>query len=64
MSDKDKKRDYLKKWYQENKDRIFQKYQCDVCYNYCSIHNKSNHLKSATHQKALKIRNELTTLKI
>lgn len=60
----EKKRQYLKAYYQRNRERIIErgstKNECSICFGSFTSSHRALHAKSARHQRALKLRTAST----
>ncbi len=52
--------EYNKNYYENNKEKYIGEYHCLACDIYCSISNKTRHIRSKTHNKILLIKALLT----
>ena len=51
----EKKEEYYRNFMEKNKEKLHTSITCDICYGCYTYYNKSTHLKSKRHMKALEM---------
>ena len=51
----EKKEEYYRNFMEKNKEKLHTSITCDICYGSYTYYNKSTHLKSKRHMKAIEM---------
>ena len=54
--EQEKRKIYNKNYYENNKERLLEKFWCEDCGGFFTIHNKSKHYKTGKHIESQKSR--------